>query len=229
VLALGDLQYEAGSLSQFNTYYQPRWGALKPVTYPVPGNHEYATSGAAGYFSYFGARAGTPGQGWYSFDYGGWHIVALNSNCSAVGGCGPTSPQGQWLTADLAANPECTVAFAHHPAVSEGNYSGTSGGQALWQIVYDGGGDLMLFGHDHNYQRFPTMNRSRVPAAGGMREFVVGTGGRGHYTLDPPSIREAGNDTRFGVLRLTLNPTGYDFAFVDINGSVLDSGNGSCR
>ena len=155
VLALGDLQYESGSLTDYRRAYDRSWGAFKAVTFPVPGNHEYGTSRAAGYFAYFGSRAGDPARGYYSFDLGAWHLIALNSNCGAVGGCGVSSPQGRWLRRDLADHRNaCTLAYWHHPRFSSGLHGNDEAYDGFWRLLYAAGADLILTGHDHTYERF---------------------------------------------------------------------------
>ena len=164
-------------------------GAHKSRTKPAPGNHEYNTSGATGYYGYFGAAAGDPKQGYYSYDLGSWHIVVLNSNCSQVGGCGAGSPQETWLRQDLAAHPtSCTLAYWHHPRFSFGEHGNDTATQALWQALYDNGAEIVLSGHDHNYQRWsPQTPSGTTDATRGIREFVVGTGGKSHYALGQPA------------------------------------------
>lgn len=234
LLALGDLQYESGRLVDFQRYYDPKMGAgpgLKPITRPAPGNHEYYTGGASGYYDYWGAQAGERGKGYYAFDLGTWRVIATNSNCSKVGGCGPTSPQGAWLRAELeAAMTRCTVVFGHHPAFSDGNYSpGTSDGRRLFNIAQPAGADLFLSGHDHSYQRFaPRRADGVIDYATGLRQFVSGLGGITRYGL-----RSARAEYRYnaidGALRLTLGEAGYTWQFVTIDGVVRDEGSGSCH
>src|SRR5207249_3187560 len=155
VAAVGDLAYENGTAAEFTSCYQPSWGPFKARTRPTTGNREYNTPGPSGYFGYWGAAAGNPAQGWYSYDLGGWHVIALNSSCPEVGGCFAGSPQETWLRADLAAHRTgCTLAYWHHPL-----FSGTSGTAEpdmlqFWQDLYDSNADLVLTGHAHNYQRF---------------------------------------------------------------------------
>jgi hypothetical protein len=150
VLPLGDLQYEVGSASAFQKSYDRTWGQLKAITRPVVGNHEYVTPGATVYFRYFGAAAGDPQRGYYSYDLGQWHVIALNSNCAEVGGCDRNSPQGQWLQADLAAHPrKCTLAYWHHPRFSSGYHGNDSSTEAFWQLLYKAGAEIILTGHDH--------------------------------------------------------------------------------
>ena len=236
-LLLGDIQYESGTLSDFNTYYQPTWGVHKSITYPAPGNHEYQTSGASGYFDYYNGvgvqtgRAGTRGQGYYSYDVGSWHIISLNSNCSSIGGCHAGSPQELWLRADLAAHPAaCTLAYWHHPRFSSGAHGNNPALQPLWQTLADFGADLVLAGHDHNYERFGPQTAAGMPDANGIRSFVVGTGGKEMRPLGSTKANsEVRNSNSLGVLKLTLHPTSYDWQFVPIPGHTLaDAGTASC-
>jgi hypothetical protein len=205
---------------------------VKSITYPVVGNHEYQTRGAAGHFDYFGARAGDRSRGYYSFDVGTWHVVALNSNCSQVGGCGAGSPQEQWLRADLAANDAtCTAVLWHHPRWSQGQYDDDDRTAALYRAAYDAGADVLLVGHDHNYQRFARRAPDgSVDAARGIRQFVVGTGGKSHYSpVSSETALERSDATSFGVLELRLRPTGYDWAFVPAaGGTFTDAGSSEC-
>ncbi|UCH24796.1 MAG: metallophosphoesterase, partial [Trueperaceae bacterium] len=158
VFALGDIQYDDGAYEKFLESYDPSWGRLKDITYPAVGNHEYQVPGAAGYYQYFGEAAGDPTKGYYSFDLGNWHIVVLNSECSQVGGCGEFSPQGQWLKADLAANPtKCALAYWHIPLYSSGGRA-EENMRSLWEMLYSAGVDVVLTGHDHTYERFARMD-----------------------------------------------------------------------
>src|SRR5215208_4059220 len=177
VLALGDEAYPRGSAANFEECYGPTWGRFKGRTRPTPGNHEYYTEGARGYFEYFGKAAGDPDEGYYSYDLGAWHIVALNSNCGEGEiRCGPGSPQGRWLEEDLAANDEekCTLAYFHHPLFTSGEYRpGIKRVERLWEILYAAGVDVVLNGHDHNYQRFaPQDPEGRADPEDGIRQFV---------------------------------------------------------
>jgi acid phosphatase type 7 len=235
VYTLGDNAYESGTATEFANCYDPSWGRHKGRTRPSPGNHEYRTSGASGYFGYFGSAAGDPQKGYYSYDLGQWHVVVLNSNdlCRYVS-CAAGSAQAEWLRADLASNPaQCTLAYFHHPLFTSGNYSpGFSEVKPLWDVLYSGGAEVVLNGHDHLYERFAPQSPSGAPdPARGIREFVVGTGGASHYgisTVQPNSqVRNTGT---FGVLKLTLHPTSYDWQFVPEAGkSFTDSGSTSCH
>jgi hypothetical protein len=235
VLTLGDNVYPDGTPEDFRECYGPSWGEFKGRTKPVPGNHEYHTEGAAGYFGYFGAAAGDPGEGYYSYDLGGWHVVALNSNCEEVGGCDASSPQARWLEEDLAANEDeaCTLAYFHHPLFASGSYRpGVGAVKPLWKALYAADADVVLNGHDHNYQRFaPQRPDGTLDPERGIREFVVGTGGGSLYEIESPlNNLEVYNDDAYGVLKLTLRPSAYDWEFVPEAGeSFTDSGSQRCR
>jgi calcineurin-like phosphoesterase family protein len=235
VLLLGDNQYEDGALSRYQASYDPTWGRVKGLTRPAVGNHEYGTAGAAGYFTYFGSVAGDPTRGYYSFDLGAWHLIVLNSNCAQVGGCGPGSPQEQWLAADLGAHPgRCTLAYWHHPRFSSGQHGSDPTYQTFWEDLYAAGADLVLNGHDHIYERFaPQDPAGAADPLRGVREFVVGTGGKNQTpfaTVQPNSV--ARSSGVFGVLALTLYPTGYDWRFLSAaggTGTFADAGTGLCH
>jgi len=236
VLTLGDNAYPDGTAQDFEECYEPSWGQFKVRTRPAPGNHEYHTEGASAYFDYFGDAAGDPDEGYYSYDHGAWHIFALNSNCGeAEFRCGPGSPEGRWLEEDLAANDEeaCTLAYFHHPLFTSGEYRpGEERMERLWEILYAGGVDVVLNGHDHNYQRFaPQDPQGRTNPEDGIRQFVVGTGARSLYEI-PNSIAntEVYNDDTYGVLELTLHPKSYEWQFVPVEGeSFTDSGAAQCH
>jgi hypothetical protein len=233
VLPLGDLQYQDGDLASFQAVYHQSWGRFKAITRPAVGNHEYGTRGAAGYFSYFGAVAGDPANGWYSYNLGNWHLIALNSQCRHIGGCGPGSPQERWLRADLAAHPaDCTLAYWHEPRFSSGHHGDQPGVAALWQALHDAGAEVVLNGHDHDYERFaPQDPGGTLDDARGIRQFVVGTGGANHRvfkTVKPNS--EVRNADTFGVLVLTLGTGHYTWRFVPEPGrQFTDQGTGECH
>ncbi|MGE5763454.1 MAG: metallophosphoesterase family protein [Mycobacterium leprae] len=223
VLTLGDQQYDAGRLADYQAYYGPTWGRFKAITSPVPGNHEYDTLGAAGYFDYFGAAAGTPGQGYYSFDLGGWHLVALNSNIAYD----PGSEQEIWLRRDLAeTSKRCVLAYWRHPRFSSGSTYGDDSRLApFWTDLSAVRADIVLNGHEHNYERFGPQTPDAVGDPRGIREFVVGTGGAGLYPFGPPTANSQQRITgQHGVLHVTLNPTSYQWKFVAVDGTVLDRG-----
>jgi hypothetical protein len=230
---LGDDAYEDGSPSQFKNCYDPSWGRFKSRTRPSVGNHEYHEPGAHGYFDYFGKAAGEPGQGWYSYDLGAWHVIVLNSNCADVGGCEVGSQQQQWLTEDLLAHQRlCTLAYWHHPRFSSGEHGSDVELEDIWKTLYDYSADVVLSGHDHDYERFaPQTPDGRLDPTGGIRQFVVGTGGRSHYFIRqvlPHS--EAHKSDTFGVLVLTLKADGYDWRFDAEPGKWFrDYGSGRCH
>jgi acid phosphatase type 7 len=241
VLTLGDEAYPDGTAQDFEECYEPTWGQFKERTRPSPGNHEYETEGASAYFDYFGKMAGDPDEGYYSYDLGAWHIVALNSNCGegecGVGEirCGFGSPEGRWLQEDLAANDEqkCTLAYFHHPLFTSGSYRpGIERVERLWEILYAAGVDVVLNGHDHNYQRFaPQDPNGKADPQRGIREFVVGTGGRSLNEIsDPIANTEVYNDQTYGVLKLTRHPKKYEWEFVPVEGETFsDSGGARCH
>jgi hypothetical protein len=231
VLLLGDLQYENASLDRFHLSFDPTWGRLKAISRPAVGNHEYLTPGAAGYYAYFGAAAGDPHKGYYSFDLGGWHLVSLNSNCEQVGGCGDGSPQIAWLRSDLQAHAgHCTLAYWHHPRFSSSLHGTDATYGPFWAALQGGATDLALVGHDHVYERFAPQD-----AAGGddpltgIRELVVGTGGRLLYGFNTPQPHSEVRIASFGVLALTLYPNGYLFRFLPVDGGSGDSGGALCH
>ena len=234
-LALGDLQYACGGAAAFAQSYDPTWGTIKGITHPAVGNHEYDTSGgtdcgrnAAAYYSYFGSAAGVAGQGYYSFDVGTWHLIALNSNCSFVS-CAAGSAQETWLKNDLATHPNtCTLAYWHHPRFSAGpSTDGTV--KPFWNDLFAAKADIVLNGHKHNYQRLAKFDPNGTQNANGIREFVVGTGGinRG-LSGTPYAGTEAKDGTHFGILELTLHPSSYDWRFIADTGQVIDSGSDQC-
>lgn len=232
VLVPGDLQYDSGEYGDFLRSYDASWGRVNGITRPTPGNHEYQTGGAAGYFGYFGDVAGAPGEGWYSFDVGTWHIIGLNSECSGSA-CAPGSAQETWLRQDLASSDAaCTLAYWHHPRFSSGAHGSDDDVAAFWQALYEYGADVVVNGHDHNYERFaPLSPAGAADPEFGIREFVVGTGGNGlRPIVTPLANSEARNDTDFGVLDLTLRADGYAWDFVPIAGQDYDdAGSASCH
>jgi chitodextrinase len=232
VLPLGDNQYNSGSLTQYQAVYNPTWGRLKSITHPVTGNHEYGTSGASGYFNYFGSAAGDPSKGYYSFDIGSWHLIALNSNCSFVP-CTVGSAQETWLKADLAAHAnQCTLAFDHHARWSSGHDGDNTFMQPLWQDLYDANADVFLSGHSHDYERFAPQNATGgLDNARGIRQFVVGTGGAFFTGIGSAHANsQVRNNDTFGFLKLTLRPTSYDWQYVPEAGKTFtDSGSTACH
>jgi acid phosphatase type 7 len=250
VLALGDLQYRSGSLDEFRESYDLSWGRFKNITYPVAGNHETLTPGSRGYFDYFNGegdrtgRAGERGKGYYSFDLGKWHLIALNSNCGdegVEGGCSYDSPQLEWLRSDLEKNPAtCTLAFWHVPRFSSSS-SEEGRVSAFWRVLYEYDADVVLNGHSHAYERFQRSEPDGDWNRAGIRQFVVGTGGRSHS--DGIENRRLSNTTgifdneTFGILRMTLHPTSYEWRFIpeaeapgtNTGSEFTDSGSAGCH
>jgi hypothetical protein len=238
VFTTGDNIYGKGqgTLERYQECYEPSWGRHKARTRPAIGNHDYPKHDVpTDYFQYFGANAGEPGKGYYSYDLGAWHIIVLNSVCDKVdGGCKAGSPQEQWLRAQLAAHPTaCTLAYWHHPRFSSGKKHGNDKDvQAFWDALYEAGVDVVINGHEHSYERFaPQDPKGRADPVRGIRQFVVGNGGKSLYDFDTPieNSKVRNNDT-FGVLKLTLHPTSYDWEFIPVAGNTFtDSGSASCR
>jgi acid phosphatase type 7 len=237
VFTAGDNVQVSGRSTEFTNCFDPTWGRHRNRIRPVPGNHDYMTARASGYVGYYG----TLGQdllgravNYYSYDLGDWHVVALDSNCTETGGCGVGSPQESWLRADLSASEKkCTVAYWHHPMFTSGaSHPSATTVRPLFQALYDDGAEIVMSGHNHNYERFAPQN----PAGArdddqGIRQFVIGTGGASHYgfgMIRPNS--EVRNNTTFGVLKLTLNENSYDWQFVPVRGSTFtDSGTTTCH
>jgi Calcineurin-like phosphoesterase len=230
VYTLGDNVYPDGSAAGYAKYYAPTWGRFKPKTRPIPGNHDYMQPGAGPYFDYFGALAGARGSGYYAYPAGPWRVYALNSNIPMNAG----SPQERWLRGDLFAHPhKCVLAYWHHPRFSAGKYDDDSRSDGVWRALYDANAEIVLSGHDHNYQRYaPLSPTGVVEPARGIREFVVGTGGAEHYDLNArdDGTREAQDEQAPGVLKLTLRAGGYRWDFVPAGGATFtDSGSGACH
>lgn len=231
VFTLGDNAYEDGSHDDFRCYDE-NWGAFRDRTRPVPGNHDFETRDGAGYFQYFGEAAGPRPTGYYAYDAGEWRIYVLNSNCGPAGGCESDSPQISWLRDDLAANPRrCVLAMWHHPVFSSGRHGNDPKMRPAWRALQDAGADLILNGHDHTYERFAPQDVDGVADERGIREFVVGTGGKSHYPF--PQVRpnsEVRDNRSYGVLKLTLEPDSYEWEFIPIAGdSFTDQGRGPCH
>ena len=222
IALMGDIAYENGSHQQFAQCFDPAWGPMLERLRPTLGNHELRTEGADGYFDYFGAAAGEPGQGWYSYDLGAWHVVALNSNCEFVS-CSAGSAQVSWLRADLADHPsDCLLAYWHHPRWSSGKHGNQPQVQDFWQVLADAGADVILNGHDHTYERV---------LHDGIRQFIVGTGGRSLYPFEkaPLAETEARWADGYGLLWLSLGPGTYDWEYLALGRSGFeDSGSGTC-
>jgi hypothetical protein len=235
VFTLGDNAYSSGSATEYTNCYGPSWGRHRARTRPTPGNHEYNTLNATGYFGYFGSAAGDPAKGYYSYDLGAWHIIVLNSNssCTTIS-CAAESAQDTWLRADLAAHSNvCTLAYWHHPRFNSGLEHGNNTAVGnFWDALYQYGADVILNGHEHVYERFAPQTPAAVAApTTGIRQFTVGTGGASHYPFGTIQANsEVRNSTAYGVLKLTLHATSYDWQFVPVAGATFtDSGTGNCH
>ncbi len=230
VFTAGDNVYRSGLPTEFGACYAASWGRHTARTRPSPGNHDYRSVEAGPYYSYYGAQAGDSGRGYYSYDLGAWHIVSLNSNIRMKAG----SPQERWLRADLAATTaRCVLAYWHHPRFSSGTKHGNAPKTTpLWQALYDHGAEVVIAGHEHNYERFAAQTPSGAADPDrGVREFVVGTGGADHYPFGPPIANsEVRNGDTWGVLKLTLLPDAYHWQFIPVAGRTFsDSGRSTCH
>ena len=233
VFTAGDNAYESGTIAEFRECYDPNWGRHRERTRPAPGNHDWVTAGLAGYREYFGEAAqGGGGTSWYSYDLGTWHVIVLDSMCEMVEGCDASSPQGRWLAADLAASrATCTLAIFHHPRFSSGQHGGLADMDAFWRPLYGAGVDVIVNGHDHDYERFaPQDPDGQADEARGIRQFVVGTGGaalRNFAGISPNSEVRLSNG--YGVLKLTLHDGSYDAEFIVAGNDFRDRGTETCH
>ena len=227
VLAVGDMAYRHGTAQEFETCYDPVWGRHKARTRPSPGNHEYETSGAQPYFDYFGSQAGPSGLGYYSFRSGDWLVLSLNSNLP-VGG---TTAQAQWIRTELMANTSrCALAYFHHPLYSSGPNGDNARLAGLWQMLYEQGVDVIVSAHEHLYERYAPMSPDgQRNDARGIRQFIVGTGGAGLYTVLRAHPQSEIQIVAHGILKLTLGAQGYDWAFLQADGVRADSGSEVCH
>lgn len=226
VLALGDLAYGDGLQSEYESCYAPTWGRFKARTFPVPGNHDYLDPKLY-YHRYFGARVGAFGKGFYSFDFGGWHFIALNSNLKP-----PASlEQMAWARADLAANRSlCTLAYWHHPRFSSGDHGNDARLRDLWTLLDAEGVDVVLSGHDHDYERLAPQDADGHADAQGIRSFVVGTGGAALRPFARPLPTSEHRDaSTLGVLKLELYNDRYVWEFIAVNGISRDRGRAECH
>ena len=229
IFTLGDNVYANGTKTEYDNCYNPSWGQHKGRTYPSPGNHEYNTPGGAGYYAYFGSAAGDPAKGYYSFNLGAWHVIVLNSNIARDA----NSTQVQWLRTDLMTNTQsCTLAYWHHPRFSSGLEHGNDVSvQPFWDVLYAFNADMIMNGHDHDYERFaPQTPGGVLNNATGIREFVVGTGGKSLYQkgVEKANSQVFYNGTS-GVLKLTLYEGGYDWQYIPTSGAFADAGSGVCH
>ena len=226
VFALGDNAYPSGTAENYRSCYDASWGRHKGRTRPVAGNHEYDTPQAAPYYEYFGASAGPMGAGYYSYELGNWHVVALNSNLPV----GRGSAQAAWLKTDLAlSSAKCTIAYWHFPLFSSSKHGNTEMMRDFWRILYDAGADVVLSAHDHVYERFAPQDADGAPdPARGIREFVAGTGGAPPYPFVDIKANSEARLSTVGVLKLALKAGGYDWSFIPVSG-VGDSGSASCH
>ena len=234
VFTLGDSAYPDGTRAQFRNCYDPTWGKYKKRTKPTAGNQDYDTSGAKPYFNYFGWRAGKPSRGYYSYDLGTWHIVALNSNCEEVGGCGRRSAQGRWLRTDLAHHrTRCTLAYFHHPLYASGRGYDSPQVRDFWTTLYNHHAEVILNGHAHRYERFARITPSGArSSARGIRQFIVGTGGAPGGTQHGPNEPHVQSKKigAPGVLKLKLGSGFYHWKFVPVAGrNYTDSGRAHCH
>lgn len=233
VLTLGDLQYPTGEYKNFTSYFDKTWGRFKNKIRPAVGNHEYSDPGAKGYFKYFETAAGSPEQGYYSFNLGpNWHLISINSNCPEAGGCEENSPQYNWLKHDLeASSAPCTLVYWHHPRFSSGLHGNNRFMEDIFSLIYKHNVELVLSGHDHDYERFAKTNPSGQKDDNGIRSFVVGTGGRNLYRfLSKPEISEVRQNKEFGVLKLVLHENSYTWEFQSIKqDGFKDSGEDFCH
>src|SRR5215218_274002 len=234
VFTLGDNVYPGGSRAQFRECYDPTWGKYKKRTRPSLGDEDYKTSGAKPYFDYFGWRAGKPTRGYYSYERGSWHIVALNSNCKQVGGCDWNSTQGRWLRKDLTKHrARCTLAYFHHPLYASDNTYDSPKVKPFWHILYNHHTEVILNGNTHRYERFARITPSgKRSSARGIRQFIVGTGGAPGGTQkgpDEPRVQAKKIDAP-GVLKLELGSGFYRWKFVPVAGRhYTDSGRARCH
>lgn len=230
VWLLGDIQYLYGELAQFQNSFGKSFAPLKNRWRPTPGNHEYGTPGASGYFDFFGKKAGPDRRGYYSFDIGSWHVVSLNANCTIVD-CTSNSAQAKWLRNDLKQNPSrCTAGIWHQPRFSSGKGHGNDPLlRPLWKIMQSNRADLVLNGHDHDFETFSRQDANGRRDPKGMIEMVVGAGGKSFYDFGEiqPNSKVRITDA-FGFLRLRLNKKSFDWSYVSKDSDVLARGSARC-
>lgn len=233
-LVLGDLQYDDGSSEKFQNTFSKNWGSLKDIMYPAPGNHEYATPQANGYYTYFKGSPQDASKGYYGFMLGDWHIISLDSNCDKIGGCGQDTQQLKWLEEELSNNQaKCTLAFWHHPRFTSGKYmddpTTKNRSENMWVKLVAHKADVVLNGHDHLYERFAPQTAAGEAAEEGVRQFTVGTGGKSHYDQEgTASNSEKVVDNQYGVLAMDIHPNAYNWKFRTTGGQIIDSGYQQC-
>ena len=233
IFTTGDNAYPDGRPAQYAECYGPSWGRHRDRTlFPAAGNHEWHTRNAAGYLEYFGAAAKLEGATWYARDAGAWRVIVLDSECDDVGGCDVGTPQHTWLATELSTNPRsCTVAIWHAPRYTSGSHGDEDDVQPFWDLLSAAGAELILNGHDHDYERFAPLNAGGAPDENGIRQIVVGTGGAPlrDFVRDSPHS-EARSDDTLGVLRLELSDGAYEWTFVPVAGQTFtDTGAGTCH
>ncbi|HSM25855.1 MAG TPA: metallophosphoesterase [Anaerolineaceae bacterium] len=227
----GDASNENGSLYEYQNCFGPSWGQLMPDLRVVPGNHDYYSDTLQNFWVYFDGVAGEPGKGWYSFEHGEWHIVMLNSNCGYVG-CGPSSEQVAWLKQDLAENQSiCSMAIWHHPRFNSGFAGNAHWLHSFWEVLHEFGADVVVSGHDHHYERLAKVDPAgNLDETGGIRSFIVGTGGVGFYAIDKIlPISDVRITRQFGIIQFKFFPDGYSWEFINVDGEVLDQGADQCN
>lgn len=233
IFTAGDNSNDGGFAEQYEQCYQSTWGQFKDRIRPAPGNHDYAYTGGEPYLQYFGEAAGTDGTGYYSYELGSWHVIALNSNCGLVGGCGFGSPMESWLLADLAAHPAvCTLAYWHHPRFNSGLHGSQEFMTPIWQDLYMAGVEFVVNGHNHHYERFaPQSPEGTLDINNGIRQFIAGTGGAPLYPLAavPIANSEIQIDTAHGIIKFTLYSDRYEWQFISVDNVILDSGIDYCH
>ena len=230
VLVIGDTQYPDGALSLYRKSYAKSWGKFKSITFPVPGNHEYKTRGAAGYFDYFGAAAAKRGRGWHATTIGGWRVIGINSMCDQVGGCEAGSAQSKWLANDLKRDAKrCTLAIWHYPRFSSGPHRNHPKLAHFWSQLNAASADIVLSGHDHEYERLTAMTSDGKESSAGIPSFVVGTGGVKRYPSFKAGPGSLAHDLDYGVLQLDLYQRGYGWKFIQTDGKIADSGSAACQ
>lgn len=233
IFTAGDNAYESGTAAEFAECFNPTWGAHRSRIRPAAGNHDWVTADAAGYLDYFGdAAVNGDGRTWYSYELGAWHIIVLDSNCAKVGGCEPESEQGRWLAADIvASDARCSVAIWHHPLFSSGEHGAVSTSAPLWEAVASAGVDVVLNGHDHDYERFAPQDAIGSADPDGTREFVVGTGGAALRAFPGALVANSlvRSSIAHGVIELTLRPSAYLWRFHSTDGSFSDQGSATCH